>query len=579
MSEYTISSANLSAIESNLRTLHRDMETVNSNVRYVNDRVSDVSRNVGIVESEVSALAREFSNFLVTYRNTSQLHDSRIEIVRIRQELEQKFGHYEDVRRNTMGILQANDLGIVRRETINTASEELMLATPNYWLAPCLVALAAWIDDKPTLAEMALKEALRRNDENTSLFFALVCRRANRKQASLKWVQRYLEAQDAENLDRSAVIILDAYASGLLGSDSEGVISKQIGKWIDHMAQKPNFIETQTERWSDAINLKKRPMQDNDYVYLPKYSKTWPALQDVMEGAELHAEILEYFRNIFDKESSNDALKAQLDEILTSLVGNFDDEELPLRKEERLHTLIIECDGDKSRAENIMALEEEAYNERKDFTQMLTDAAMNPEGSHANVSTQKFAIALSKDWIANAYNDVVGKNRMNVPHEIQINVDSFNAKTTDGNNEAELIGRFNTMVDSEKERALSQLTYGSFGLYGGAIIAIVGAIMLFTGSILLGIIAIVAGIILIANYSSTKKEVENKRTATNEHYEKKRAEGQKIIRATLAEVVDFRNRFEEKDKESEKVLEFLEQISPDQYVKKLADSNRRIKID
>ena len=47
---------------------------------------------------------------------------------------------------------------------------------------------------------------------------------------------------------------------------------------------------------------------------------------------------------------------------------------------------------------------------------------------------------------------------------------------------------------------------------------------------------------------------------------------------TLAEVVDFRIEFADKDSESEQVIDFLEQLSPDQYVRKLATSNRRVKM-
>lgn len=36
-----------------------------------------------------------------------------------------------------------------------------MLSTPGYWLAPCLVALAAWINDQPGLADKALRKELR----------------------------------------------------------------------------------------------------------------------------------------------------------------------------------------------------------------------------------------------------------------------------------------------------------------------------------------------------------------------------------------------------------------------------------
>ena len=77
---------------------------------------------------------------------------------------------------------------------------------------------------------------------------------------------------------------------------------------------------------------------------------------------------------------------------------------------------------------------------------------------------------------------------------------------------------------------------------------------------------------------SKKKKVEANRRGIDSQFEKKRESGAQIIRATLAEVVDFRKEFAEKDGESQKVVDFLEQISPEQYVRKLADSNRRIKI-
>ena len=80
------------------------------------------------------------------------------------------------------------------------------------------------------------------------------------------------------------------------------------------------------------------------------------------------------------------------------------------------------------------------------------------------------------------------------------------------------------------------------------------------------------------NHFSKKKKVEAMRQAVVEKYENKRASGAKIIRATVAEIVDFRAEFADKDAESQKVIDFLEQISPEQYVRKLADSNRRIKI-
>lgn len=572
--QYTISAANLSFIERNLGAIHQDLELIDSGVGTVNN-------NVKVVYSEIEALAQEFHDFVQIQVKANAKSNAQQQLIRIRQEMEKKFGHYDIVRRTTTGILQTDDLGIVKKDTISNATEELMISTPGYWLAPCLVALAAWINDQPELADRALREGIKRNDEKTSLFFALICRRADRKQAALKWTQRYLANQDEENLDRKTVIILDAFASGLLGSDSEGVVSKQMGEWMDHLAEKPGFVENQTKQWSDAINLKRKPLVSDDYTYLRKYSKTWPVLQDIMEGAMLHAEILDYFTVIFEQEASTDTLKEQLDDILNSLVTDFDDEEIPLRKEEKYYQFVVDFDGDEKRARQNMAVEQTAFDTHKDFTQLLTDAAMKPESSHASVSTQKFAIALSKDWISNAYNDVTAQNRMKIPHEIEINVDTFNDKTTDGQNETEMIGRFNALINQEKAAALATCVltgFEKFCLYGGIAIGAIGLIMLIAVNIFMGLIAVIAGVGMVINHFSKKKQLETKRQNIEKQFEDKRTSGTQIIRATLAEVVDFRAEFALRDGESRKVIDFLDQISPEQYVRKLSDSNRRINV-
>jgi len=581
MAEYSISSANLNAIERSLSNINSNISTLNDNLGVVDNHVDQVNSNVKVVYDEVGALAREFRDFVQLQVRANAKSNSQQRLIQIRQELEKRFGHYDIVRRTTTGILQADDLGIVKKDTISSATEELMISTPGYWLAPCLVALAAWINDQPELAEKALREGIKRNDEKTSLFWALICRRADRKSAALKWTQRYLANQDEENLDRKTVIILDAFASGLLGSDSEGIVSKQMGEWLEHLADKPGFVEQQTQQWTDAINLKRKPLASNNYTYLRKYSKTWPVLQDIMEGAMLHAEILSYFSDIFNQESSTDSLKAQLDGILTSLVTEFDEEEVPLRKEEKYHQFVVDFDGDEDRARQHMSIEQTAFDEHKDFTQLLTDAAMKPESSHSSASTQKFAIALSKEWISNAYNDIIASNRMKIPNEIEINVDTFNDKTTDGQNEDELVSKFKDLVDKEEEHALAQCVlsgFEKFCLYGGAAIGAIGLIMLIAGNAFLGLIAIIAGVGMVINHFSKKKKVETNRQKISAQFEQKRANGTQIIRATLAEVVDFRAEFSEKDSDSQKVIDFLEQISPEQYVRKLSDSTRRIKV-
>lgn len=572
--ERIIQQADLSKIANHLDAIHSSLNTIDSEVGTVNN-------NVKVVYDEIGTLAQEFHEFVNIQQKANRLGQAETRLVKIRQELEKKYGHYDIVRRTTTGILQADDLGIVKKDTISNATEELIISTPGYWLAPCLVALAAWINDQPELAEKAVREGIKRNDEKTSLFFALICRRADRKEACLKWTQRYLANQDEENLDRKTVIVLDAFASGLLGADTEGVISRQMNEWLAHLEEKTGFTEQQTQQWSEAINLKRKPIDTSSYEYLRKYSKTWPILQDILEGAHLHAEMLGYLTSIFEQEASTASIKEQLDEILDSLVTDFDDEELPLRKEEKFEQFVVDFGGDEARARQNMEIEQSAFDTHKDFTQLLTDAAMKPESSHSSVSTQKFAFALSKDWVLNAYNDVVAQNRMKIPNEIEINVDTFNDKTTDGQNEIELINKFNALVESEKRNTLAQCElngFEKFCLYGGGGIAAIGALMFLSGAIFLGLIALIAGAGMLIKHFSRKKQIESGRQDIERQFAEKRDKGGQIIRATLAEVVDFRMEFSDRDSESQQVIDFLDQITPEQYVRKLADSNRRIKM-
>ena len=461
MAERIIEAADLSIIE-------RNLQLVGSKLQDLEDSVGSVDHKVVALNNELAALTREFEEYVISQGRANRLAQAETRLVQFDNELNKKYGHYDVVRRSATGILQADDLGLIRQSTINTISEELMVQTPGYWLAPCLVALAAWINDKKDIAERAVREGIRRNDEKTSLFFALVCRRADRAGSCLQWTKRYLDNQDEEDLDRKTVIILDAYASGLMGADTEGLISKTINEWMDNLINKPGFVEQQTDQWSKAI-VSKRKVYQSGYTYLPKYSTTWRQLVDVMEGAELHGTMLDYFINIYQQETSTATLREQLDGILDSLVTDFDDEELPLRRKRRYEQLVKEFEGDEKRAKSVMDAEQQVYDTHKDFTQLLTDAAMDPEGSGASCSTQKFAIALTKDWIISAYNDVTARNRMNIPQYIDITIGTFNDKTADGRNEQELEGKMIAQLTQERDAKLAKCVMSGFDqvcLYG-----------------------------------------------------------------------------------------------------------------
>ena len=571
MSDKLISRADLSLIE-------RSLSNLAGSIDYVNNRVDQVDDNVKIVYNEVEKLANEFREYVEMQSLANRKAEAKMNLSAIRDKLKDNFGHYDIVRRTATGILQANDLAIVKSSMLSHVTEKQMIETPNYWLTPCLVALSAWINDDKALAERALAEGIRRNDEKTSLFFGLICRRIGREASSLKWLARYLEAQDEEKLDRKAVIILDAFASGLLGNDTENFVSEQIQEWMSSLEAKPGFTERQLDNWKNAINSKRVPLKNGLYPYLEKYSHTWNNLKDVLEGANLNNDLYEYFRGVFEQKEETKKLKVELDKILDSLVTEFDEEELPLKREEQFEELVVKYNGSESRANAQMALEKSVYDDYRDFMQLLTDASMNPEESKSSVATQKFATALSRNNIVTAFNDVVAQNRMNVPYEIEINVDTFNDKTQDGEDEEEILDRFEKLVEQEKQTELSKVKlsiFEQFCLYGGGVILLYGIIKSFADKSF-ALITIILGIGSIVYHITAKQKIKKLIDKINNAYAQKLESGKQIIRATIAEIVDFRVEFSERDVESKKVLDFFEQIKPEEYIRRLTNAERKI---
>lgn len=551
-----IKQANLDHIEKNLNVL-------SGNIQIISEQVSGVGNEVKVVFSQVEQLSNQFKEFIEQDIKDKALQRALTDIIKIRQKVERQFGHYEKVRRQTLGILQATDISLVKRDTISSCTEELMLSTPGYWLASCLVALAAWINDDKELAERALREALKRDDEKTSLLFSLINCRAGRLNGSLVWLERYFSMQNPHDMERKIIVVLDAYSSGLFGVDSKGVCAAKVKEWINELAEKPGFVEEQQEQWKKKIISQKPVVADSNYYYLNKYSPTWSRMRDVLSGAKLHSNIYSYFKSIMEAQAAGTKqITGKIDDLLDSLVTNYDNEELPLRREEQITQLIINARGDEKLARDWYESEATALEERVNFVQHLTNAAMSPGTSHASYITQKLAIALSRDWIAGAYDDITAENRTKVPLDIEINIDDWTGVTRDGSNESELEQSLDTHVTNKMNAAVASIKPTVFHWIALGVGGVLGIWGLFTIKVLL----IVCGAGGVIWYFIGRNQLKKKKQTVVEHYEKFREDAQKIVKANLAEVVDFRREFMEKDAQYVNVLELLHQITPEQYV-------------
>src|SRR5687768_16148258 len=208
MSNQAISFADLSIINSALKSISKDLNGVNSELGSLNVKHD-------LLENELDQLIEAFKAFVKEDRKHKSLQLAETRVGNLRQELQIKYGYYAEVRRMATGILQGVDTGVVRDDTLKFTTEEVMIKAPGYWLAPALVALASWIRNDKTTSEKALNESLKRDDYKTTLLFMLIMRRLNRSEASLKWLERYFMHQNPYDLDREFIIVLEAITTGV----------------------------------------------------------------------------------------------------------------------------------------------------------------------------------------------------------------------------------------------------------------------------------------------------------------------------------------------------------------------------
>lgn len=570
MAERIIDTADLSYIERNLNALANQVVDVSN-------QVYDVNTNVVNINDDLQNLRKEFYAFVERSEKHHNEEVAQTRLVEIRQQIEKKFGHYAEVRRTTLGILQANDLEIIRKEAISSATEDLMLKTPGYWLAPCLVALAAWINDEQTLAQRAINEAVRRDVEKTALLFTLICRRAGRKEASLRWASLYLSTQSETELDRNSIIIIDAFTNGLLGRDSEGIVSKKLSEWLDKLRQTTDFEEQQLAQWTSALKLY-TPHKEYKYPALKKYSTTWGDLQVALDNSNIHTEILGYFDSIFSTPNNTGSVIEKLDDTMYSLVENFDSDELQLKQDERYTELILEYNGDIDKAKRAMEVEKSAFDEKRDFSQLLTDVALKNKSVNGDIATQKYAIALSKEWIQTAYSDLIAKNRASFPMEVEYSVGGYSNKTSDGSDEEAHIDTYKQYMQDELVGRLAEIKDDKMGKNIGIAMIVLGVLLMIPMAII-GIAFSLMGAYIM--YKAKQKNEANaiQREKVKQDHSEKTTNGVLLIRQIMAEVVDVKREIYKTDAKSEQVIDFFEQLSPEQYVGGVHGGTRRVRMD
>lgn len=425
--------------------------------------VNQVAIAQDATRSELGDLRQQFAGFLRKDVLDKSLAKAQNSLQLVKGEFKDAYGHYDDVRRRATGILQALDSGIVTRSTIYQVTEEFMIGTPRYWLAPALVALAAWVSDDRVLAERALAEAVRREPGKTSLFFTLVLRRNGRTEATARWLRQYVAGQDPAALPREFTVVLDAVATGAFGPEARPVVLDHLGEWYARLRTDQDVVAAQVARWETLIGGMRRTETLN-FPVLKEISPTWPTLRDLHAGATVFGQADRFLHGIFDGPLPITDLPRRVDDILDKLVTKYDEEERPMRTRMAELEAIIEHEGDEEAARRDVKAQEPLREERFDVLTLLTNAAFFPEQVGASLATQRLAVALTSEWAIEATGRLEAANTAAVPAAVELSIDGWKAAIDGSATEAGLVASVTEHIRQRTEQAVAATGIGGNGM-------------------------------------------------------------------------------------------------------------------
>ncbi|WP_106917706.1 hypothetical protein [Chryseobacterium aurantiacum] len=555
---------NLKGINNNINHLNNNLNSFNSQLGNINSEIGNINNQQQALDGRMNAMSGIIDDFIKTDKEKRELQVAENMQESLKQDLSNKFGYYEEIRRTVLGILQAVDSGIVRHEIMQDAAESLMIKTPNYWLAPAMVAIVAWVRDDREDTERALNEALRRDDYKTTLFFMLLMRRLGRDEACHQWVQRYLMHQDPYRLDREFVMVLEAAATGSFPTPSRELIISTVDGWLNLLTQTDQYINEQKNEWLKFFQSKGR-LDNKEYPFLEKYCTNWADLKSSMKKAKLHQFLISYFKNILNTPIDySKTSKNQLDEILSLLITNFDDEEFELQKKIKLNQQLIDKKKDRRSVKLDYALEK-AFEDKTNFLQMLTNVAFIPELAGGTHATQPLAVAISSPWIVEAHEAYTADYRMNAVTTANLAIENYKI-SSDSTDETEQMKAHGEHWDKILKDEVKKASSGN-----GCIVAITIPIYAFglfcyltdPKAEFLGylIFSVCTGFLALMYWAGSSKKAEV-RKKVNES----RIKSDEALRGCLTELKSFKAEYDMEDAKTSEVKAMLQSIQAEEFL-------------
>lgn len=527
------------SISSDLSTIKRQMEHLDDKVNSIDKNMGRVSSQVTDIKKELDQLRNDFLMMMDQQRKDTAVSKASTELIALNQEMESKFGNYGVVRKTMVGVLQATDVALVRKTTISQVSEELMISTPDYWLAPVLVAIAAWINNNRDLAERAIKEAVKRDEEHTSLAMALICRRNGRRDTCYEWLSRYFATQNAARIDADSMVYIDAYINGVFGPDDKHLCDDYLSRWIEQVKQSSvNFDEEQTQSWADYF----KDFSIQQKVHYPALSNMIAesaAIESYATRLDRIAGIQKKFDGLRVIDVDSEGLASEIDHQLMNLVQSDDKTERALRSRQEELEAIKYYDGDEQKArEMVRQHRQEKIKRTMNIIDQMTRAVREPNRQTESYK-KKSAMRFLRPYINSGFNRFMDQSATALPQEITVTVGDWSHKAT-GTEQLHVLQEnyhqhLGDLFQKEREDLEANLDSKQHTKIMTGIVLLVISIILMFFFPPLGAVLLIFGLIQLFIGISAKGSLEKETQKIVDKYDKQYQDGAETIELVLDE--------------------------------------------
>ena len=455
MEALTISPANLNVIEQNLGKVASELNGVVNNVSDVNQHVNEVENKVNDLNSEIKGLIKDI-------KETTILTNARQAIMYNNELIDKKYGYYDNVRRNTLSILDACLNSNIRITSLIKLRDNILLNNPNYWLANALCALTSWLLDDKENANKEMINALKKDAEKTSLFFSLVNLKLGRTQTSINWLNKYLSYETPLKLDKDFITVLDLVSSGLFGDEAKNILLNKIDGWFRILNNETAIKDKQVNTWYDYFQSDKKID-----IILPIYG-SYGTEAGILEENLAVGEAIGRFNGYLDDVINLDSSNKTIDDVLHDLVYEYEGKEQVFQKDNLLNNLIIQCNGDRDEAMRLYKKQEDVFDDKTDLLSLFTAMVLHKDNFHVSNDTRRIALSFVKQYILEALNKF--KDTI-IDHDYKIQVGDFTTFSKDGKNIDKIREDANTFIASkfavdDKDLILTLIVIDIVGIIG-----------------------------------------------------------------------------------------------------------------